>query len=151
MVGVRPGPAFLRQQRPRPQMKGVPVKTNRATLRRLLVSVCLALLTAPLGRAQVATGTPPFGRFSGGPDIVNNSNLNVHLSIPIINKAGRGLPFYYVLTYDSSVWWPWNSSGAGAWTPVPNWGWGAMTDAAAGYVFYSQNTVSIGPYGSVTV
>src|SRR5207245_7373239 len=110
MVGVRPGPAFLRQQRPRPQMKGVPVKTNRATLRRLLVSVCLALLTAPLGRAQVATGTPPFGSFSGGPDIVNNGNLNVHFEIPVLVKAGRGMPLRYMLTYDSSVWTPSNNS-----------------------------------------
>ena len=66
------------------------MKTNRATLRRLLVSVCLALLTAPLGRAQVATGPVPFGSFSGGSfDAVNNANLNVHFAIPVISKAGR--------------------------------------------------------------
>lgn len=57
-------------------------------------------------RAQVATGTPPFGSFSGGPDVVNNANLNVHLAIPVMNKAGRGMPFYYILTNDSSVWYP---------------------------------------------
>ncbi|MGA7630598.1 MAG: hypothetical protein WCB11_07510, partial [Terriglobales bacterium] len=43
---------------------------------------------------QVATGTPPFGSFGGGPfDTVNLGNLNVHFAIPVLNKAGRGLPF----------------------------------------------------------
>ena len=109
------------------------MKTNRATLRRLLVSVCLALLTAPLGRAQVATGPVPFGSFSGGSfDAVNNANLNVHFAIPVISKAGRGLPFDYSLSYDTSVWYP----SAGAWTTVANWGWRGVTEAETGYVSY---------------
>src|ERR1041384_1854178 len=50
------------------------------------------------------TGTPPFGSFGGRPDVINLANLNAHLSIPILHKAGRGLNFVYDLTYDSSVW-----------------------------------------------
>lgn len=64
------------------------------------------LLAAASARTQVATGTLPFGSFSGGPDIVNNANLNVHRSIPVRVKAGRGMPFYYILTSDSWVWYP---------------------------------------------
>lgn len=64
----------------------------------------LASLTPGL-RAQVVTGYPPFGSFaSNGFDSVDNANLNVHFAIPVVNKAGRGLPFYYVLNYDSSIW-----------------------------------------------
>ena len=86
----------------------------------ILLAVLLAALPA-ITFGQPATGLPPFGSFSGGPfDTVNNGNLNVHFEIPIINKAGRGLPFTYTLTYDSSVWYPY-----GAWTPVNNWGWSA--------------------------
>ena len=99
----------------------------------ILLAVLLAALPA-ITFGQPATGLPPFGSFSGGPfDTVNNGNLNVHFEIPIINKAGRGLPFTYTLTYDSSVWYPY-----GAWTPVNNWGWSAVTAVAlTGYVSYS--------------
>jgi hypothetical protein len=68
--------------------------------------VLVVLCFSPPLRAQSPTGTPPFGSFSGGPDVVNNANLDVHLSIPVVNKAGRGLPFYYLLTDDSFIWSP---------------------------------------------
>src|SRR5882762_7159364 len=51
---------------------------------------------------QEATGTPPFGSFGGGPDTVNLGNLNAHISIPVVHKTGRGMPFSYDLSYDSS-------------------------------------------------
>src|SRR5271156_4279665 len=73
--------------------------------------------------AQVTTGTPPFGNFGGGPDILNLANLNAHLSVPILNKSGRGAAFTYALSYDSSVWYPVGVSGSQVWTPVYNWGW----------------------------
>ena len=87
--------------------------------------------------SQVATGTPPFGSFGGGPfDTINLGNLNVNFSIPVFHKAGRGIPFTYDLNYDSSVWYPVNSSGGTTWTPVANWGWRGITEAATGYVTY---------------
>jgi RHS repeat-associated protein len=106
----------------------------------------LVSLRAP---AQVATGTPPFGSFSGGPfDNVNNANLNVHFAIPVVQKAGRGLPFNYVLSYDSSVWVPTGSSGSQTWAPVgPNsnfspitWGWRGITEAYFGTYGYTHTT-----------
>jgi hypothetical protein len=103
---------------------------NRRTI---LLAFGLAIPPAALF-GQPATGLPPFGSFGGGPfDVVNNGNLNVHFGIPIVNKAGRGMPFQYTLTYDSSVWYP-----AGAWVPVTNWGWGAVTAVAeTGFIAYS--------------
>jgi RHS repeat-associated protein len=85
----------------------------------------------------VTTGLPPFGSFSGGPDIVNNASLNDHIEIPVVAKAGRGLPFYYILTYDSSVWSPINASGTNTWTPVGGWGWGTISQPEVGFATYS--------------
>src|SRR3989441_234654 len=108
------------------------------------IAVVLAVLVVLVGSAQapaqVATGTPPFGSFSGGPDVVNNANLNVHVSIPVRVKAGRGIPFTYTLSYDSSVWFPVGVSGSQVWTPVTNWGWRAITEAAVGYISYDTKT-----------
>ena len=46
---------------------------------------------------QVIRGTPPFGSFGGGPDIINLGNLNAHLTIPVRARAGRGSSFEYDL------------------------------------------------------
>src|ERR1700693_3076563 len=95
----------------------------------ILISLC-CLST----RAQVTTGTPPFGTFGGGPDVINLANLNSHVNVPILNKAGRGAPFTYNLSYDTSVWYPVGSSGSQTWTPVYNWGWRGQTEANTGYI-----------------
>ena len=37
-----------------------------------------------------ATGVPPFASVAGGPgDSVNLSNLNIHIDVPVVRKAGR--------------------------------------------------------------
>src|SRR6266705_6043825 len=79
--------------------------------------------------AQVTTGTPPFGSFGGGPDVINLANLNSHITIPVLHKAGRGLNFTYDLSYESSVWYPVGASGSQTWQPVQNWGWRGQTEA----------------------
>jgi RHS repeat-associated protein len=92
--------------------------------------------------AQVPTGTPPFGSFGGGPDIINLANLNAHLDVPIINKPGRGgFNFTYDMSYDSSVWYPVGASGSQSWQFVPNWGWRGITEVATGYLSYSYTSV----------
>jgi RHS repeat-associated protein len=114
--------------------------------------LCLALLfaaimlAAQVASAQVTTGTPPFGSFSGGPEVVDNGTNNVHWSFPVLSKSGRGIPFHYLLTYDSSVWSPRNASGQSVWTPVPNWGWATVTNGATGYVTYNVENTRC-PYG----
>jgi RHS repeat-associated protein len=102
-------------------------------------SLISALLTASLAfataSAQVSTGTPLFSTAGGGPiDAINLGNLNVHLTIPVLNKAGRGVPFFYNLTYDSSIWIPVTAFGTTQWTPATNWGWGSDTAASLGYL-----------------
>jgi hypothetical protein len=110
-------------------------------------SIALLLLVSGAAFAQPTPGLPPFGSFSGGPfDTINNANLNVHFEIPIASKAGRGLPFTYSLTYDSSVWMPVTVGSTTTWTPVTNWGWGNLTQASqsvTGYVTF-RTTLSGG-------
>src|ERR1700674_4384933 len=99
-----------------------------------LAAVLIVMGTA-IASGQVATGTPAFGSFGGGPfDIVNLGNLNVHFSVPIFNKPGRGPSFSYNLAYDSSLWTPVSVSGNKVWQPAPNWGWQGPTEIHSGYI-----------------
>lgn len=114
-------------------------------MKRLSIFVLLAvgiLFGSKSSLAQVATGTPPFGSFGGGPvDVINLANLNAHFSVPVINKAGRGMPFAYNITYDSSVWYPVTSGSTTSWQPILNWGWAGSTQTATGYLGASVTTV----------
>ena len=118
----------------------------------LCVLACVLSACSLTCVGQAVTGTPPFGSFAGGPDIINLGNLNVHLSIPVFNKAGRGIPFSYNLSSDSSIYYPSNTSGILAWTPVFNWGWSSQTAGNSGYIsntsttvdcYYTQNKVKL--------
>src|SRR5260221_3124162 len=113
-------------------------------MRRLSLSlfvIALISIVATRSRAQVPTGTPPFGSFGGGPDIINLANLNTHITIPVLHKPGRGTNFTYDLSYDSSVWYPVGASGSQVWTPVANWGWRGQTEVITGYITYTSATV----------
>jgi len=104
-------------------------------------SALIIILMTGVSFAQVATGTPAFGSFGGGPfDVVNLGNLNVHMDVPVLHKAGRGIPFTYDLTYDSSIWTPVTSGGVTQWQPATVWGWNIATAASSGYV--TQNVVN---------
>ena len=70
-------------------LSGTKRKDLRISLKSAICAFAIALTWATSTPAQVATGTPPFGSFSGGPDIVNNANANVHFAIPVERKAGR--------------------------------------------------------------
>src|SRR5713226_5456175 len=108
-----------------------------ARIHRFFFLIIVLALTAGVASAQVTTGTPPLGSFGGGPDVINLSNLNSHIAIPVINKPGRGTNFTYTLSYDSTVWYPVGSSGSQSWQPIINWGWASQTQAALGYVGYA--------------
>src|SRR5437867_2756980 len=93
--------------------------------------IATALLLAPFlpscAFAQLfpqTKGTPRFGTFGGGPDVINLANLNSHITVPVFHRPGRRLDFDLALTYDSSVWLNPSSSGSSAWQPATNWGWG---------------------------
>lgn len=71
--------------------------------------LCIFLTAILFGASNVlfaqgpSTGTPAFGSYTSAPDVTNLGNLNVHYSVPVFSKPGRGIPFYYNLSYDSSV------------------------------------------------
>jgi RHS repeat-associated protein len=74
--------------------------------------VCLAVLTGRIAYGQtIITGTPPFGTFTQGSiDTVDVGNLNVHVTIPILHKAGRGIPLNLSITYENSIWYAYDGS-----------------------------------------
>jgi RHS repeat-associated protein len=109
----------------------------KRTVQRSVFVVSLAVALVSLSFGQVATGTPPFGSFGGGPfDTVNLGNLNVHFVVPLLHKAGRGMAFDYGLSYDNSVWQQATVNGVLTWQPAFNWGWTAQTVIQTGYVSY---------------
>ena len=92
------------------------------------------------------SGTPPFGSFAGGPDTVNLASLNVDYQIPVIHRAGRGLPFDVDLSYNSSVWY----KGASTWGPAI--GWGLAPVAPMGFVTYDEiDSVCAGGHNPLTI
>jgi hypothetical protein len=116
-----------------------------------LVSALVIFLTGVVAVGQVATGVPLYGTFGGGPfDTINLGNLNVHFSIPVLHRAGRGLNFDYSLSYDSSVWTPVQTTVNGVstqqWNNAANWGWTSGNGPVFGYVTANstQSTVTSG-------
>ncbi|HEY2459886.1 MAG TPA: RHS repeat-associated core domain-containing protein [Candidatus Acidoferrum sp.] len=108
----------------------------------LLLPLLLAIfVSAASTRAQgPATGTPPFSTTMGWPDVIDVSNLNVHWTIPVFHKAGRGTNFSYDLGYDSLVWSPVTSGSLTSWQPTNNFGWMGQTQVPTGQQGYMQVT-----------
>lgn len=101
----------------------------------------ITILISGFTVAQVSTGTPPFSSLGGGPfDTVNLGNLNVHFSIPVLHKAGRGVSFVYDLSYDSSIWYQATVNGVVQWSPTGDWGWTSNSYAVLGRI--TSNTTS---------
>ena len=98
----------------------------------------------------MTTGTPPFGSFGGGPDVIDLANFNAHFTVPVFNKEGRGMPFNYGLAYDTSTWYPVTSGSTTSWQPV-NWGWGVQTQLTTGYVSFTETSFTgrqqVGSFG----
>ncbi len=83
------------------------------------------------------TGIYSFGSFDNRVfDSINIGNLNVHFSIPVFSKPGRGIQFSYNLGYDSLIWSATGASGVNAWTPSQSFGWLADTAVITGYATY---------------
>jgi len=108
---------------------------------------CLSILLFVIGLPALAqgpvTGTPAFGSFGGGPEVINLANLNAHWTVPVIHKPGRGTNFNYDITFDSSIWSVTGSGSSKFWTTNANWGWSfrsAFASGNFGYLTYSSTT-----------
>ncbi len=105
-------------------------------MKKIAAAVCLTVLLNVFLLAQApATGMPPFQSLDHGTlDTVNLGNLNFHFAVPVLHKNGRGIPFDFDLTYDSSIWYPVTSGSTKMWEPVSGWGWQTQTNAVTGYI-----------------
>jgi len=104
---------------------------------------CLLLASSLCSAQQLVTGIPPLSSVAGGGfDAVDLANLNVHFSIPIFSRPGKGIPFSYSLTYNSLIWYPVTSGSTTSWQPVSNWGWAAQGTGVSGWLSYPQTTVN---------
>ena len=86
----------------------------------LVLSYFVAMACASGAFAQVQGGVPRYSATAGGPDIINLSNLNVELPIPVINRAGRMINLTYGMNYNSAFFAPVTYLSMGAavvWTP----------------------------------
>ena len=115
----------------------------------------LVLALGPVSRCQetTPTGIPPFSSIQkGGADIVNLSNLDVHITIPVLHKAGRGIGLNADLTYDNSVWQIVVSDGSNAWLPIYNSdGWNNLFfGPVMGLLYATVEPVSCGGSNEVT-
>lgn len=79
----------------------------------------LAVATPLLG--QLPTGDPPFATAARLPEgMLDLGDLNFHIVVPVVSKAGRGTPFSFSLSYDSDFLYP----NGGTWGWPQFWGWG---------------------------
>lgn len=117
---------------------------------KIVITLLLIIATSAIVHAQLETGvSDQFASYwNAGFDAVSLSNLNVHFTIPIVNKHGRKVGLYYNLAYDSLVWVPVKSGSTTTWTPIKtyggktNWGWTLDTDAVSGMVAESSSTAT---------
>ncbi|MGD0098247.1 MAG: RHS repeat-associated core domain-containing protein [Terracidiphilus sp.] len=108
-----------------------------------IIVLLFASAQAGLSQQVAVLGTPAFGSFAGGPDVVNLGNLNVHWNFPIMNKAGRGLPFTYGIDYDSTIWARTTSGSTTSWVMQNTWpAFGANTPAIPGLGGITYTTVT---------
>lgn len=94
---------------------------------------------APAPPAYSSGSLAPFSTLTNGPiDSINLANLNINLSVPIMNKAGRGLPFGFLYTYDGAIY----TNNGFAWVPTSSsWGWSPQLSASTGYLTYTVSEV----------
>jgi RHS repeat-associated protein len=111
----------------------------------ILLSVVVFCCVPASAQVAVATGTPQFGSFGGGPDVINLGNLNMHYTIPVLHKRGRGTDFIRDIIYDSSFWTPVTSNGTQSWAVPGGFGW-SLGPNGQSYITYSV-TYTTSPCG----
>ncbi len=104
-------------------------------VRFLCLFAVFTLTTCPT-YGQVQAGTPAFGSFGGGPDVINLGNLNAALRISGLNKPGRGLSAQTEFTFNTWIWVPVTLGSTTSWQQVSNWG----LDATQPFLGYLTNT-----------
>src|SRR5438309_5668924 len=87
----------------------------------ILFATLLLVASSLFGQSD-PVGVQPFSTQLGN---VDAATLNVHLSIPVVSKAGIGLPFSYDLLFNNNFW----STDGGYWVGVTSstyYGWSQL-------------------------
>ena len=92
-------------------------------IKRTLILISVVVFAFQAAQAQqTGSGLPAFGTFANSDfDTINAGNLNLHFTIPIFSKPGRGLPVTYSETYDNNSLWTVTSLGPWGWEWIPGW------------------------------
>lgn len=86
--------------------------------------------------AQLPTGPTPFATIAKLPEgMVDLGDLDFHIVVPVVFKAGRGMPFEYALSYDSDFLYP--NGTTWAWPQFLGWG---NVGPSSGTVFDNPKT-----------
>jgi RHS repeat-associated protein len=113
-----------------------------------VAALAAALISCAVSAQTAGTGAYPFASFdSPGFDSINLGNLNTTFAIPIVQKAGRGLPFSYALQYEGLIWTAVANGSTTTWVPNPNWGFTGLLNggAFAGYLTHSVTSETCTP------
>ena len=128
------------------------------TIQLLLIGLSANPALAQLSGTNPGIGSPSFGSFAGSEfDTVNEGNLNIHFSIPVFQKSGRGLSVVGTISYNSLIWTPVGALLDGNNNPISNaqwvppavapWGW-TLTPFTS-YVTYTRRSVAPCPNGYI--
>ena len=113
----------------------------------LLITLFGAPAVAQLGGTNPGIGFPPFQSFAGSEfDTVNEGNLNIHFSIPVFQKSGRGPSVVATISYNSLIWSPvgaltdgsGNPISSAQWAPPAVSPWGFTLSPFTSYVTYTR-------------
>jgi hypothetical protein len=117
-------------------------------MKKLLIALSI-VWTACAAQAQApGTGAYAYASFDNrGFDSVNLGNLNTRFTISIVNRAGRGLPFNYVIQNEGLIWNPVSNGSTTVWTPDPSWGFNGQLNGTgfSGYLTHVTSTYSCYP------
>jgi RHS repeat-associated protein len=111
-------------------------------MKKIVLSLLLGFSVLPAS-TQVQTGLYANGSFDNvGFDTIDRGSLNVHFTIPVVNKQGRGLGFQYQIAYDSLIWSPQSFTGTQTWAAT-NWGFSGLLNGETygGYISFSTTIV----------
>jgi YD repeat-containing protein len=117
------------------------------TIQLLLIALFAGPAVAQLSGTNPGIGFPSFGSFAGSEfDTVNEGNLNIHFSIPVFQKTGRGLSVVATISYNSLIWTPvgaltdgnGNPISSAQWVPPAINPWGFTVAPFTSYVTYTR-------------
>ena len=114
-------------------------------MKKLFCLFALLLGVVSASGQTMATGVYPFSSFDQpGFDSINLSNLNVHFSIPLVSRTGRGQGFNYALNYEGLVWTPVASGGSSTWSLDPTAGFTGVLNGTSFTGYVTHRDLQIG-------